>query len=378
MKILAVNGSPRGEKGNTDRILQPFLEGAREAGGETETIYLKDQKINHCTGCFTCWTRTPGVCVHKDDMPALLEKMKAADVLVYATPLYIFTVTGLMKNFMDRVIPLLKPSIIKRGDQYIHPMRHEGIWPKRVILISNCGFPERHHFAGLVETFRIFTSGPDLDLSAAILCAAGELLKVPEAQDSIRWYLEASRRAGRELAEYGHITPETQEILERRLIDPEVYSSFANTHWESYDVQEPQPEKAVESAGAGTLSPPLPLPPMGKGMPDTFRELISGQAAAFNAAAAGNLCADIQFIVGGQEPGNYLLRIADGQCTAHQGTVPAPALTITTPSEIWLKIARGELSGQTAFMQGLYRTEGDFGLLLRMNELFSKKSSSAQ
>jgi putative sterol carrier protein/putative NADPH-quinone reductase len=377
MKILAVNGSPRGEHGNTDRILQPFLAGARETGADTETIYLKDKKINHCTGCFACWTKTPGVCVHKDDMPELLAKVQEADVMVYATPLYVFTVSGLMKDFMDRFIPLLKPYIVKRGDQYIHPKRNEGVWPKRVVLISNCGFPERHHFSGLVETFRCFTSGPDLELSATILCPAGEVLKIPELHESTRWYVEASHQAGREVAEHGRITPETQEILDRDLIDPEVYSQAANAHWDSVIVHQLDPE-AVESAATGTLSPPLPLPPLGKREPETFLEVITGQAAVFNAAAAGNLRADIQFIVTGQEPGEYLLRIANGQCTAHEGTVPATALTIHTPSEVWLQIARGELSGQTAFMKGLYRTEGDFGLLLRMNKLFSKKSSSAQ
>jgi multimeric flavodoxin WrbA len=112
MKVLAINGSPRGAKGNTEQILQPFLEGAREAGAETEVIYLKDKKINHCRGCFTCWTKTPGVCVHKDDVPGILETLREAEVVVYATPLYVFTVSGLMKDFMDRVIPMAQPYII--------------------------------------------------------------------------------------------------------------------------------------------------------------------------------------------------------------------------------------------------------------------------
>jgi multimeric flavodoxin WrbA len=96
VRILAINGSPRGARGNTARIIEPFLEGAREAGAEAEVITLRDKDINHCLGCFNCWIKTPGVCVHKDDMPNLLEKIVAADVLVFGTPLYIFTFSGLM------------------------------------------------------------------------------------------------------------------------------------------------------------------------------------------------------------------------------------------------------------------------------------------
>lgn len=185
------NGSPRGSAGNTDRILQPFLEGAREAGAETETVYLKDKKIDYCVGCFTCWTKTPGVCIHKDDMPELLEKMRPADVLVYASPLYVYTVTAQMKAFLDRTIPLLSPYIVKRGDQFIHPRRYEDEWPKKTVLISNCGFPEKHHFSALEEMFRRFSDGPDTDLAATILCAGGELLRQPPLQESVQWYIDA-------------------------------------------------------------------------------------------------------------------------------------------------------------------------------------------
>ena len=94
MKVLAFNGSPRGKRSNTDRILQPFLEGTKDAEVETETIYLKNLEIKPCLGCFACCTKTPGVCVQKDDMASLLEKIRHADVIVYATPLYVFTVSG--------------------------------------------------------------------------------------------------------------------------------------------------------------------------------------------------------------------------------------------------------------------------------------------
>ena len=89
MKIIALNGSPRGHKGNTEVILKQFLKGCESAGAKTETIYLKDKNIKHCCGCFTCWEKTPGKCIYKDDMEDLLVKVSKADIIVYATPLYL-------------------------------------------------------------------------------------------------------------------------------------------------------------------------------------------------------------------------------------------------------------------------------------------------
>jgi len=231
MKILAVNGSPRGAKGNTEQLLQKFLQGAQAAGAEAETIYLKDKKINHCRGCYSCWGKTPGVCVHKDDMPELLEKLRNADVIVYATPLYVYTVSGLMKDFMDRRLPLALPQIIKYGDRYAHPRRYEETKHKTV-LISNCGFPGRQYFSGMMESFRIFCSSPHNELAGAILCSAGPLLTMPPAREMIQWYLDACEKAGQEIALQGRISPVTQAILDQELItDVDQYMNAANSYW---------------------------------------------------------------------------------------------------------------------------------------------------
>lgn len=230
MKIVAFNGSPRGEAGNTDRILQPFLTGAWEAGAVTETVYLKDKKVNHCLGCptMTCWVETPGVCVQKDDMAELLRKFRQADIIVYATPLHYFTVSGLMKDFMDRQLPLLEPYSVKRGNMYTHGPRHKEAWPKKVVLISNCAFPERHHFTALVETFqRVGDCVSEFELAAVILCAAGETFRFPigaEITEKLQQYVDAARNAGREIVDEGRIRPETQALLDSNLIDPEIYA----------------------------------------------------------------------------------------------------------------------------------------------------------
>jgi len=364
MKVLAINGSPRGKRSNTDRILQPFLEGARDAGAETEVIYLKDLEIKPCLGCFSCCTKTPGACVQKDDMAPLLEKIRHADITVYATPLYIFTVSGLMKNFMDRsAMPLSDIHIVKRGEHYTHPRRYEDMPKSRIVLISNCGFPEWHHFSGLVETFHRFTDFPDSELVASILRPMGELLAQPALQDSLNWYYEAVHNAGREVIELGHIAPETQAILNRELMPVETCVMMGNAYWDSQIATPRAIEEGIAEPGR-----PLPAP---AAEPTTLQELIAGMPLAFNAQAAGDLQAVIQFDVGGEEPGQYYLRIAKGQCAAFEGEHPNPSLTIHTPSEIWIAISCGELDGTQAVMQGKYTVEGDLSLLIRFNDLFS-------
>jgi methyltransferase (TIGR00027 family) len=126
-----------------------------------------------------------------------------------------------------------------------------------------------------------------------------------------------------------------------------------------------------------TLSPAM-APSSREGLPETVSEAICGQAAAFDAAAAGDLRADLQFCITGREPGDYVLRIANGHCTAHTGRTSLPALTVHAPSEVWLQIAQGELSGSTAYIKGLFRAEGDMRLLMRMGELFSRKGKAGQ
>jgi len=370
MRILAVNGSPRGAKGNTERIVQPFLAGTREAGAETEVIYLKDKEIKHCQGCFSCWTETPGVCIHKDDMPDLLEVVRQADVLVFATPLYIYTVSGLMKDFMDRTLPLAQPYILHRGDQFIHPPRYPENRADKFVLISNAGFPERHHFSGLEETFRRFTSSSETELAGMICCAGGELLHQEELQDELAWYLEAAKRAGREIVEQGRISEETQAVLNRPLAeDPAAYAGMANAYWESQGVppisfeDSDAPPRPSEESAPGT---PLP-PPTSR---DTMRDLVAGMATIFDPQAAGELEAVIQFKVTGDGAGDYYLDIAQGECAAYEGEHPDPTLTINTPADVWMAVSKGEMNGATALMTGKYSIKGNLRLLMRFSKLF--------
>jgi multimeric flavodoxin WrbA len=101
MKILAINGSPRTVRSTTRRLAQFVLEGAAEAGAETEMVDLCDLRITPCTACEGCSFN--GICVFEDDVPALVARMKEADGIVFASPVYIDNVSGQMKIFFDRL-----------------------------------------------------------------------------------------------------------------------------------------------------------------------------------------------------------------------------------------------------------------------------------
>jgi len=110
--------------------------------------------------------------------------------------------------------------------------------------------------------------------------------------------------------------------------------------------------------------------------PQTARELITGMPVSFNADAAGNLKADIQFRISGEEEFNMVVSIANGKCTAASGEASFPSLTIIAPADIWMKMARGEINKPKALMDGLYKVEGDMNLLIRMGQLFQTQAKT--
>lgn len=100
---MIIASSPR-KNGNSDLLAEQFAKGAQEAGNKVETVWLRELKLNYCLGCYTCQRK--GACVFKDGMETLLQKMTDADVIVLATPVYFYSVSGQMKVFFDRTLPV--------------------------------------------------------------------------------------------------------------------------------------------------------------------------------------------------------------------------------------------------------------------------------
>lgn len=98
-KVLVLSSSPR-KGGNSDTLCDQFIKGAQESGNDVEKIYLRNKRINYCTGCGTCNLQKP--CPQKDDAAEVIDKMIKADVIVLATPVYFYTMSAQMKTLIDR------------------------------------------------------------------------------------------------------------------------------------------------------------------------------------------------------------------------------------------------------------------------------------
>ena len=96
-----------------------------------------------------------------------------------------------------------------------------------------------------------------------------------------------------------------------------------------------------------------------------------GMSMAFKPDGAGDLKAIIQFEVTGKQPGVWFLTIEHGKRTYREGKAASPALTVKTPSEVWLAIANKELDGAKAFTDGKYTANGAIGLMMKMKEYFT-------
>jgi len=229
--ILALQGSPRGKKSNTNVMLQEFLKGASDAGANTETVYLKELTLNHCTGCYSCWTKNPGVCIFKDDMPAILEKVRQCDVLVIATPVYGYSMTSLVKTAMDRLLPLLDPHFIKEEGVYKHPSRYGRQY--KTVLISNCGFPSMKQFDALRHTFRLREELGNSVMAGELLMPSGVILGQEVPRELLQDYFDAFYRAGTEVVEQGRISSETERAVQKPPFPPEEILELANERWDN-------------------------------------------------------------------------------------------------------------------------------------------------
>ncbi len=355
--VLVLNGSPRGRVGNTARLTEKFLQGyksARDKELKLDYIELKDKNIKTCTGCFSCWTTSPGECVLADDMKDLLDKYISAEFIIWATPLYHHGMTSLMKRFTERTLPLNHPEIVEIEGSYSHPQRHD-LSQQENILIASCGFPERENFQALEAQFEQLL---EERLNEKILTVMGELLRKEPLASRISWYLEAVEQAGKEYAENRSFTEETRKTLKKPLVPVEDFIEMANASWKQ--------QKTASSNQTEADHGPEEQQEIGY----NFLKMMKH---AFNPEAAGDLQAVMEFEFTDIEETHHFV-IAEGSCELKRGPSHNFTAKIITPFATWQKISEGEIDGGRALMEGMYSVEGELSLIKRLDELFAKST----
>jgi multimeric flavodoxin WrbA len=232
VKVLALNSSPRSsEQSKTALMLNCLIKGMRDAGAEVETVALREKTVKNCIGCYTCWTKTPGTCVHKDDMTNdLFPKWRESEIVVYATPLYNYAMTAMLKAFIERTLPAAQPFFeIHRGRMF-HPLRHKT--PAAVIL-SVSGMPDKGHFEALSTHVRYLYASPGRRLLAEIYRPAAEAMTHPFFKDTAADILDATTQAGRELVRSMKVSSDTLKRITQPLVDAQTFAEAANEMWKT-------------------------------------------------------------------------------------------------------------------------------------------------
>jgi len=355
MKVLALNSSPRGGgQSKTEWMLDHLVEGMQSAGADVQKIDLRNKKINYCIGCFTCWTKTPGKCVHKDDMTKeLFRKYIAADLVVYATPLYHFTLNAEMKAFIERTLPILEPFLIKKEDgKTSHPLRYphpDAVW------VSVAGFPELSVFDQLSHYVKFMFKHR---LLAEIYRPAAETM-MGRGREIVRDDIaKGVQQAGKELVETRSVEQDTLGIIQQPIFSSEEggFHGLGNLFWKTCIAEGVTP-KEFEKKGM------IPRP-------DSLESFMAILKMGFNPEGATGINATMQFCFSDSVEGDCYFTIKNGSIVAKEGRHANPTITIIAPFEVWMDIMTGKADGQEMFFQEKYTVEGDFELMMKMEELF--------
>lgn len=348
MKILVLNGSPKGKRSNTYRITDAFLNGMKTELGEAaiiETVEVAASRIEPCKGCFGCWTATPGKCVIRDDMDELLPKIVDADLIVWSFPLYYYGMPSIIKALLDRNLPLNLPFMTQRPDGCCtHPRRYEGKIADHV-LISTCGFYSiENNYEALTRQFDILFGN-----YTKILCPEGELFAHKELDGRTEEYLSYADRAGREYAAGKSISDATMEKLSELLYAPDQFVEMANASWEIQDETNVFTKEEKERSAAERFTRQMAAtycPQSFDGTQRVFEIYYTDAKVGFQLVMGRERCE-----VRAESAGPYTTRVE-------------------TPLTVWQDLSRGVYSGEQAMMEGKYKTLGDLKLLISWGRYF--------
>ena len=353
MKILLINGSPKGKRSNSLKLAYSFIEGFKNGCTDDEEsisideLHVASMNIAACKGCFACWQKTPGICCIKDDMQKVIGKLIDADLILWSFPLYYFNVPGILKNLIDRQLPMSLPFMSSKQDGYgsgSHDARYN-MDGKRHVLISTCGF---YSAVGNYDSvLRMFDHFLGKDNYTTIFCGQGELFRVKELSARTDEYLAAVKCAGSEYATTGGISEETDTILHTLLYPRDVFEKMADASWGiSKTTGEKEPDDLVFTRQMAALYK---------------KDAYDGKERVL----------EIHFT---ELDHTYQIRLSKTGSEVFTDGSLSSTTRIDTPFTVWSAISRGEIGGAEALGKQMYTVSGDFSLMIDWDKFFGSAS----
>ena len=355
MKILLINGSPKGKRSNSLKLAYSFIEGFKNGCANDEEresisideLHVASMEIAACKGCFACWQKTPGVCCIKDDMQTVIGKLIEADLILWSFPLYYFNVPGILKNLIDRQLPMSLPFMSSKQDGYgsgSHDSRYD-MEGKRHVLISTCGFYSADgNYDSVLRMFDHFLGKGNY---TTIFCGQGELFRVKELSARTDEYLASVKCAGSEYAMTGTISEETEAILHTLLYPRDVFEKMADASWGiSKTTGEKEPDDLVFTRQMAALYK---------------KDAYDGKERVL----------EIHFT---DLDHTYQIRLSKTGSEVFTDGSLSSTTRIDTPFTVWSAISRGEIGGAEALGKQMYTVSGDFSLMIDWDKFFGSTS----
>ena len=353
MKILLINGSPKGKRSNSLKLAYSFIEGFKNGCTDDkesisiDELHVSSMNIAACKGCFACWQKTPGICCIKDDMQTVIGKLIEADLILWSFPLYYFNVPGILKNLIDRQLPMSLPFMSSKQDGYgsgSHDSRYD-MEGKRHVLISTCGFYSADgNYDSVLRMFDHFLGKGNY---TTIFCGQGELFRVKELSARTDDYLASVKCAGSEYAMTGTISEETEAILHTLLYPRDVFEKMADASWGiSKTTGEKEPDDLVFTRQMAALYK---------------KDAYDGKERVL----------EIHFT---DLDHTYQIRLSKTGSEVFTDGSLSSTTHIDTPFTVWSAISRGEIGGAEALGKQMYTVSGDFSLMIDWDKFFGSTS----
>lgn len=228
-KVLAINGSAKMEKGHTATILAAYLEGMEEAGASTEIVYAKRLKIRPCLGDFQCWFEKVGECIHSDDMQEVLfPKLREADVLVLAVPVYL-PLPGEMQNLLNRLMPICEPILEFRNGR-TRAKFHDDVNISKVALVSVGGWWEKENLSTVIKIAEEIADNTSVEFVGSVL--RPHAFWMSREEEKAREVLDATKQAGFQLVKEGKMAAELLDTISQPLVPEEELREWYNAAYE--------------------------------------------------------------------------------------------------------------------------------------------------